>query len=69
MMHFGYEIHVCAPGTVIKNTNGQELTVTENNAVISGKRMYVTPDNNRKLIEKTVNAPFPHPSGGDRHGE
>ncbi len=66
MRHFGYDIHVCAPGTVIKNTNGQELTVTENNAVISGRRMYDTPANNKRLIEKAFSEA---PSGGDRHGE
>jgi len=66
----GYNIFVCEAGTKITGKEGQELTVTESNAVICGSRMYVTPENNKRLIEKTFAAPFnTRPTGGSNHGE
>lgn len=63
MIYRGYDIYVCAPGTVIRNTDGQELTVTETNAVVQGPRMYVTATQNAKLIDAALNAPIPTEGG------
>ncbi len=55
----GLNIHVVPVGTVIKNAAGDCLTVTETNAVRSGKRLYVTAANNQKIIDGIANQPFP----------
>ena len=60
----GLSIHVVPAGTEIENTAGDKLTVTETNAVRSGRKLYVTHANNKRIIEAAFNASPLAPEGG-----
>lgn len=65
----GFNIHVVPAGTEIENTAGDKLTVTETNAVRSGNKLYVTAENNKRIIEASCNAPFDaSPLAGEKRG-
>jgi hypothetical protein len=52
---WGLQVHVVDPGTVIgKDAEGQDMVVTDENAVMNGFRMWVTKKVYAKLQEKGI---------------